>query len=287
LHEGFQYPYFYIVYNIRCFNLFTIASETIFICQGILKMGETKCPHCDLPIPAGKFICPNCGIDIRDWNPDKLRCPLCRTLYPPGTKFCLKDGSPLEPAVVDFDTEATIFLSGGLTPSSGKKDDLIPKLKFFKDDDRKIPRLNRDTSGKIAPPPPLKPIQDSPPPLPNSPPPKKKESGITHPKPPPLSLDISTPDSGEQKQTTTEPPPKPTQVPEELPPKFIDMTRSVGTARKGAYKIKPLEEYEKLLREEKKSRVKSKKIRKKPRKTPRPGFFKRVVTALKILIGKG
>lgn len=112
-------------------------------------MSEQYCPHCQAEIPRGTFRCPECGIDIREWDPDKMRCPVCRAMYPRGTKFCLNDGSNLEPAVVDFDSEATMFL-----PGSGpqKKDDLIPHMKFAEDPERIIPKMERDDSGKIMSP---------------------------------------------------------------------------------------------------------------------------------------
>ena len=117
-------------------------------------MQENKnfCPHCQAEMKKGEYLCPMCGIDIREWNPDKMKCPVCRSMYPQGTKFCLNDGSKLEPAVVDFDTEATMFLSGSAASGPQQKDDIIPSLKFAEEPERVIPKRDRDESGKLKPP---------------------------------------------------------------------------------------------------------------------------------------
>lgn len=75
------------------------------------------CPHCNCSLSSGERICPSCGITINDYAPDKMKCPICKEIYPKGTKYCLKDGSLLQSGEIDFNTEATMFLS----PSAMKK----------------------------------------------------------------------------------------------------------------------------------------------------------------------
>jgi len=272
-------------------------------------MSGSLCPHCNLEVPKGQFICPTCGIDIRDWNPDKLRCPICRSLYPQGTKFCLKDGSPLEPAVVDFDTEATMFLSGGKTTPLKQKEDLIPKIKFAEEPERKIPRLQRDKTGHIASPPP----QQKPPVIHQSKYPKPSEPKIgkieigrdTHepPKIPSKTPTLAKPSEPEENLATPilpQIPPK-SQHPSEAmwrsptektsAPSFIDMTSSQRQSHKGPYaKIKPLSEYENLLREEEEKETRGKaeimdvvKQHKKIQKSAKRSFFKKLREALKVI----
>ena len=272
-------------------------------------MSGSLCPHCNLEVPKGQFICPTCGIDIRDWNPDKLRCPICRSLYPQGTKFCLKDGSPLEPAVVDFDTEATMFLSGGKKTPLKDKEDLIPKMKFAEEPERKVPKLQRDRTGHIAPPPPPK----KPPVIPIPKKSKQTEPVIGKieivsdtPEPPKIHTKIQAlakpPEPGEKIAPPSPPriPPK-SQPPSEVmwsspaektsAPSFIDMTASQRQAHKGPYaKIKPLSEYEKLLREEEERETREKeeildvvKQHKKIKKAAKPSFFKKLREALKVI----
>jgi len=79
--------------------------------MGYSKKMANKCPRCQHPVPSGEKRCPSCGVDIYEYAPEKMRCPICKELYPKGAKFCLKDGSPLESAEIDFSREATIFLS--------------------------------------------------------------------------------------------------------------------------------------------------------------------------------
>jgi len=261
-----------------------------------------------MEVPKGQFICPGCGIDIRDWNPDKLRCPICRSLYPQGTRFCLKDRSPLEPAVVDFDTEATMFLSGSKSVPSKPKEDLIPKLKFAEDPERKIPRLQRDKTGHIAPPPP----PPKPPVIPKPKSPRPPEPVIEKieivrdaPEQPKPQLPKAPPSARpseplEKKLSPPQPPQKPAPPPEvmwsaptEKAPdsSFIDMSASQGEPRTGPYsRIKPLAEYEKLLREEEEKEARERaeqldtiKQQKKIRKGGKPSFFKKLREALKII----
>jgi len=253
-------------------------------------MTDQKCPRCTAIIPKGEFICPECGIDIRDWNPDKLRCPVCRALYPQGTKFCLKDGSPLEPAVVNFDTEATMFLAGSFPSSSKekeKKEDLIPRMKFADDNDRVIPKLERDGSGHIAPPPP-------PPPKPDVILPDKWDPSSTkkEEKKPTPSSGVSPLDSFELEQESPLSP---------SPPSALDKPaiKSPGKAPvippqpKPAHRIKTLEEYERLIKEEEEREARQMKeksleeaLRTQIREKKHRGFFHRLVAALKVLIGK-
>ncbi len=80
-----------------------------------------KCPHCNFDVPSGERICPSCGINIFDYAPDKKKCPLCKEIYPKGTKFCLKDGTPLESGEIDFNSEATMFLSPEALKKSSKQ----------------------------------------------------------------------------------------------------------------------------------------------------------------------
>ena len=254
---------------------------------------ESVCPHCQLQIPKGKFICPICGIDIRDWNPDKLRCPICRSLYPPGTKFCLKDGSPLEKAIVDFDTEATIFLPGGIKSQKPKKDDIIPKLKFSDDHNRAFPKLDRDKKGHLkAPPPPPKPKQ------PTKQPPPPPSLSFNHPPGPELEMpeimiDPSTlPQAPDPKKPAKQPPQEPSKPPEADP--FLDARAKRESHVKGPYlKVKPLEEYERLLEEEEERMAEQRavqssfqKLRMNMAQQKRPGFFKRFFKAVKVLFGK-
>ncbi len=252
-------------------------------------MSENKCPRCNEVVPKGVFICPGCAIDIREWNPDKLRCPVCRGLYPKGTKFCLKDGSPLEEAVLNFDTEATMFLSSS-PQLAEKKDDLIPGLRFAEDRERIIPKLERDEKGHLAPP--LKsaegesdvvmpdisfefhaPTEEAPPQPPAQPAPKKIYSAYD----PERQRDAAPPaPEPAEEQEILSPPPKP----------------------KPSYKIKPLEEYEQLLKEEEEREAKAKPARPAPMPKPaaakpeprvappRRGFFQRLMDALKILLNK-
>jgi len=247
-------------------------------------MSGSLCPHCNLEVPKGQFICPTCGIDIRDWNPDKLRCPICRSLYPQGTKFCLKDGSPLEPAVVDFDTEATMFLSGGTPSPSTKKEDLIPKLKFAEDPERKIPRLQRDRTGHIAPAPP----PPKPPVIPIPKQPKQTEPVIGK-----IKIVTDTPEPPKIPPKSQHPSEAMWSSPTEKAsaPSFIDMTSSQRQSHKGPYaKIKPLSEYENLLREEEEKETRGKaeimdvvKQHKKIQKSAKRSFFKKLREALKVI----
>lgn len=252
---------------------------------------ESVCPHCQLEIPKGKFSCPICGIDIRDWNPDKLRCPICRSLYPQGTKFCLKDGSPLEQAIVNFDTEATIFLPGGMKTQKPQKDDIIPKLRFSEDQNRAFPKLERDKKGRLTPPPPPpKPRQ----PLKKTPPPPT--FSYNPPAEPKLEMPEITIDPSPQPQAPKEPAQKPVLKPPKSPPPdpFPDARPEFNTTAKGPYlKVKPLEEYEKLLKEEEErkaaqrtSQSEDQKLRMNMVIQKRPGFFKRVIIALRVLFGK-
>ncbi|OQB22999.1 MAG: hypothetical protein BWY12_00175 [candidate division BRC1 bacterium ADurb.Bin183] len=252
-------------------------------------MSENKCPRCNEVVPKGVFICPGCAIDIREWNPDKLRCPVCRGLYPKGTKFCLKDGSPLEEAVLNFDTEATMFLSSS-PQLAEKKDDLIPGLRFAEDRERIIPKLERDEKGHLAPP--LKPAEGESEvvmpdisfefhaPKEEAPPPPSAQS-------PPKKIFWAY--DPERQQETAPPAPEPAEEKEILspPPKI-----------KQPYKIKPLEEYEQLLKEEEEREAMVKPARPAPIPKPaaakpepreartRRGFFQRLMDALKILLNK-
>ncbi|MBN1901915.1 zinc ribbon domain-containing protein [Candidatus Sumerlaeota bacterium] len=251
------------------------------------------CPHCQMEIPKGKFICPICGIDIRDWAPDKLRCPICRSLYPSGTKFCLKDGSPLEQAIVNFDTEATIFLSGSVKTKAPREDDIIPKLKFQEEDKRAFPKLERDEKGHIAPPPP--------PPKPRQV--EKKEPLLqTFTYDPPGEPEMEMPEitidpvpharrqMNDSDRPVSEPPKDKTPVMDPFP----TLRSDVKTPSKGSHlRVKPLEEYERLLREEKEKIAAQIAIQMDHQRhymqgitDQRPGFFKRLITAIRVLMGK-
>jgi hypothetical protein len=241
-----------------------------------------------MEVPKGQFICPICGIDLRDWNPDKLRCPICRSLYPQGTKFCLKDGSPLEQAIVDFDTEATIFLSGSMKTQKPKPDDIIPTLKFSDDQNRAYPKLERDQKGHLAPPPPPeKPEKEAPQPptLSQTPPlelkPEKQE----------IVIDTS-PQPQSSRKAPIQPPDQPEQPPLPQEP-FLDSRWDTRSRVRISHKVKPLEEYERLLKEEKEriaiqraDHSSAYNLQLQSGKYERPGFFKRVMIAIKVLFGK-
>jgi double zinc ribbon protein len=267
-------------------------------------MSENRCPHCEAVIPKGKFNCPACGIDVREWNPEKMRCPVCRAMYPHGTKFCLNDGSRLETAVVNFDTEATMFLGGA---SAGKKEDLIPTMKFADDPDRIIPKMDRDGSGHIAPPHPGKETDSN--------------AEIIMPD---ISKGFDSPvieqyssvenkDSfemtplGIENPPVSPPHPKPTDSVKQSPepaaasstpyiaPSFQDAFPAPAPPKpKSAHKITPLEEYDKLIKDEKAreskgfsaNKVQEELQKRVSRKKQKRGFFGRIMSALKILIGK-
>jgi hypothetical protein len=245
-----------------------------------------------MEVPKGQFVCPICGIDLRDWNPDKLRCPICRSLYPQGTKFCLKDGSPLEQAIVDFDSEATIFLSGSIKAQKPTKDDIIPKLKFSDDRDRAFPKLDRDQKGHLAPPPPPpKPVQ----PVKKAPPPET--FSYTPTAEPELEMPEITIDPTPHVETPIKTSPQPVVEPQKSPlpiDPFPDTRFDHKSSTRGPYlRVKPLEEYERLLREENEKRLTLKtpqldtqKLRLQLAKQQRPGFFKRLISAIKVLLGK-
>lgn len=248
---------------------------------------ENMCPHCQMEVPKGKFVCPICGIDLRNWNPDKLRCPICRSLYPQGTKFCLKDGSPLEKAIVNFDTEATIFLSGSLKTQKPKSDDIIPQLKFFDDQNRAFPKLERDQKGHLVPPTPPKQVKETQPQTFSNTTPAEPEREL------PKITTVPSPQPHPTGKHSAQPPPQIEQPPQPQEPS-LDVGWDMKTrARSSHPKVKPLEEYERLLKEEKQrttfqraTHSDAKESRFQMGKYEHPGFFKRVIIAIKVLFGK-
>ncbi len=250
-------------------------------------MATNICPRCGAEIPKGEFRCPSCAIDIREWNPDKLRCPVCRELYPKGTKFCLKDGSPLEQAIVNFDSEATMFLSGSASPPP-PKEDLIPRMRFAPEPERHVSRPEHLPEK----------IESTPAHLPKKPAPEVVMPDIRFDIATPEDIPVPEPEpdvSAKSRPDVPLPPreiriPAPAQAPE------------VSPASKATYRIKPLEEYEKLIAEEEKRQVQiqaeaapSEEEVEKQEFHPtqeqlaalkKKGFFHRLKDALRLLFGR-
>ncbi|MFZ5997587.1 MAG: zinc ribbon domain-containing protein [Nitrospirota bacterium] len=62
------------------------------------------CKQCTAPISDTAKFCPKCGAKTEAAVPSSSegnarKCPQCQTAYPLGTKFCKKDGTPLQPQV--------------------------------------------------------------------------------------------------------------------------------------------------------------------------------------------